>query len=134
MPIYCVGETLEQREAARTFEVVERQLREGLEGVDRKAAERLVAAYEPVWAIGTGRTATAAQAAEAHTWIRTRLGRHLSVAEAVRIIYGGSVKPDNVDELMRQTNVNGCWSATPALTSIRSAGSSDSDSASLHRS
>jgi triosephosphate isomerase len=108
-PIVCVGETLQEREAGRTWEVVSRQLRAALAGVDTGAVQKLTIAYEPVWAIGTGRNATAAQAQEVHGQIRGLL-RELggaAAADAVRIQYGGSVKPDNAAELLSQPDVDG---------------------------
>jgi len=108
LPIVCVGETLAEREAARTLAVVERQVRQGLSGLPAGAFAALTLAYEPVWAIGTGRTATAAQAQEVHAAIR-KLLRELapSFADGIRIQYGGSVKPDNAAELMSQPDVDG---------------------------
>ncbi len=107
-PIVCVGETLAEREAGRTFAVIERQVRAGLAGLVGADWDRLVVAYEPVWAIGTGRTATAAQAQEVHALIR-RLLRDLAgdAADRIRIQYGGSVKPENAAELFGQPDVDG---------------------------
>ena len=107
--ILCVGETREQREADETGAVLSRQLLAGLEAVDTEVAGRLVVAYEPVWAIGTGLTATTLQAESAHAHLRNQLAvRYNSdVAEATRILYGGSVKPDNAADLMSQSNVDG---------------------------
>jgi triosephosphate isomerase len=107
-PIVCVGETLAEREAGRTLEVVDRQVRQGLAGLAAEQLAKITIAYEPVWAIGTGKTATTAQAQEVHAAIRKIL-RELggSVAEAMRIQYGGSVKPDNARELMTQPDVDG---------------------------
>jgi triosephosphate isomerase len=107
-PIVCVGETLAEREAGRTLEVVGRQVRAGLAGLPAHVLTAVTVAYEPVWAIGTGRTATAMQAQEVHAAIRALL-RELggSAAEAVRIQYGGSVKPENAAELMSQPDVDG---------------------------
>ncbi|MFY3746609.1 triose-phosphate isomerase [Anaeromyxobacter sp. Red801] len=107
-PIVCVGETLAEREAGRTLEVVDRQVRQGLAGLDAGALGRVTVAYEPVWAIGTGKTATSAQAQEVHAAIRKIL-REMggSVADAIRIQYGGSVKPENAQELMSQPDVDG---------------------------
>lgn len=107
-PIVCVGETLAEREAGRTLEVVGRQVRAGLAGLSPEALAAVTLAYEPVWAIGTGRTATSAQAQEVHAAIRKIL-RELggSVADAIRIQYGGSVKPENARELMSQPDVDG---------------------------
>ena len=108
-PIVCIGETLAERDANQTFAVLDRQLAKGLEGLSADQLTKLVIAYEPVWAIGTGRNATPAQASEAHGHIRQRLqatfGRE--AAETVRILYGGSVKPDNVSALASQPNVDG---------------------------
>jgi len=108
-PIVCVGETLEQREANKTVAVVTTQVNGALAGLGDASIERLVVAYEPVWAIGTGRTATPAQAQEVHALIRDRLRALASggVAEKVRILYGGSVKPDNIDTLMAQPDIDG---------------------------
>jgi triosephosphate isomerase len=107
-PIVCVGETLDEREADRTEQVVGQQIDRGLEGFGDEVA-RFVIAYEPVWAIGTGRTATPEQAQAAHAFIRGRIAeRHGSaVAEAVRIQYGGSVKPSNASELFGRADVDG---------------------------
>ena len=107
-PIVCVGETLPEREAGRTLEVVGRQVRAALSGLSAEQVGRLTVAYEPVWAIGTGKTATSAQAQEVHAALRAIL-RELApaVADAVRILYGGSVKPDNAAELMSQPDVDG---------------------------
>jgi triosephosphate isomerase len=108
-PILCVGETLPEREANRTLEVVGRQLDAALAQLSAEEAARSVIAYEPVWAIGTGRAATPEQAQEVQLFIRTRVaGSHGSaVAEAQRILYGGSVKPDNIAVLMAQPDVDG---------------------------
>lgn len=107
--IVCVGETLAEREAEKTFSVIEAQLTGGLSGFSADAFTRVIIAYEPVWAIGTGKTASDAQAQEVHAFIR-QLIAHLfgqPVAEAVRILYGGSVKPDNVKGLMAQPDIDG---------------------------
>jgi triosephosphate isomerase len=107
--ILCVGELLEEREAGRTEEVVRTQLQRGLEGVSASAMQKVTIAYEPVWAIGTGVVATTAQAGEVHSYLRGLLGGLYSsaVADSVRIQYGGSVKPDNVKELMAVPDVDG---------------------------
>ncbi len=108
-PIVCVGERLDEREAGSTLDVVGRQVRAGLAPVDAAAAPGLVLAYEPVWAIGTGRTATPGQAQEVHAFIRGVL-RELfgaDAAAAIRIQYGGSVKPANAAELMTQPDIDG---------------------------
>jgi len=109
MPIVCIGETLEQRERNETFGVLDTQIARGLAGITAEQIPQLVIAYEPVWAIGTGRNATPAQAAEAHGHIRQRvLDQHgAATAELVRIIYGGSVKPENIRDLITQPNVDG---------------------------
>jgi triosephosphate isomerase (TIM) len=109
LPIVCVGETLAEREAGETFEVIERQIAAGLKDWTGAEWDRLVIAYEPVWAIGTGRTATADQAQEVHAAIRAQLARLAGVeaAERVRIQYGGSMKPDNAKELMSRRDIDG---------------------------
>ena len=107
-PILCVGETLAERDAGEAFHVVARQLAGGLAGLSPKDGERLVIAYEPVWAIGTGRTATPQQAQEMHEFIRGKLAEHFGdVAQQIRIQYGGSVKPDNAALLMEQPDIDG---------------------------
>jgi len=107
-PIVCVGETLAEREAGRTFAVLEGQLAGSLASIPAGRAAELVIAYEPVWAIGTGRTATPAMAQEAHAMIRSWLRGHFNnAADAIRIQYGGSVKPENAAELMAQPDVDG---------------------------
>ena len=109
VPIVCVGETLQEREAGQTAAVIDRQVRGGLGKVASAAIGKLVIAYEPIWAIGTGKTASPdqAQAAHAHlrNWLRDRYNPR--TAEATRILYGGSVKPDNVDQLMAQPDIDG---------------------------
>jgi len=107
-PIVCVGESRDEREAGRTFEVVGRQLEASLAGGDRARADEFVIAYEPVWAIGTGLTASPDQAQEVHAHIRERLSELVGRAAArIRIQYGGSVKPDNAAELMGQPDIDG---------------------------
>ena len=108
-PIACIGETLDQRERSETFDVLDRQITQGLDGLTSDQIGQLVIAYEPVWAIGTGRNATPAQAAEAHAHIRKRLRQWFGPepAERCRLIYGGSVKPDNIRELVSQPDVDG---------------------------
>ena len=108
-PIVCVGETLQEREAGQTWDVVSRQVRGAFAGMPAQNIERCTIAYEPVWAIGTGRTATTAQAQEVHAQIRALL-REISsaaAAAAVRIQYGGSVKPENAAELLAQHDIDG---------------------------
>jgi triosephosphate isomerase len=109
IPIVCVGETLEDREADRTQKVVESQIRGSLSGLDEVRAAGIVVAYEPVWAIGTGKTASPEQAEEVHALIRSLLGELFTddVAAQIRIQYGGSVKPGNAKELMGQPNIDG---------------------------
>jgi triosephosphate isomerase len=109
IPILCVGEVLAEREAGKTIEVVGRQLRGALEGFSSAEMGTLVIAYEPVWAIGTGKTATPAQAQEVHAYIRKVIGELFGapIAAGMRILYGGSVKPDNIDDLMSQPDVDG---------------------------
>jgi triosephosphate isomerase len=109
IPIVCVGETLAERKEKATFRVVERQIREGLKGVSVKDPLLLVIAYEPVWAIGTGQTASPQQAQEVQAHIRKLLGEVFSssVAQGMRILYGGSVKPENTAELMAMEDVDG---------------------------
>ena len=108
-PIVCIGETLEERESERTLEVLDRQIKQSLDGLTGDQVASLVLAYEPVWAIGTGRNATPEQAGEAHAHIRGRLrqwfGGH--AADQCHVIYGGSVKPDNIHSLMLHPDVDG---------------------------
>jgi triosephosphate isomerase len=108
-PILCVGELLAEREAGSTEAVVKRHVVEGLKGVTADKAATAVIAYEPVWAIGTGRTATPAQAQEAHAFIRSVVAQAggQPAAHALRILYGGSVKPDNIQALMAQPDLDG---------------------------
>ena len=107
--IVCVGETLAEREGAKTDEVLLRQVRKAFEGVTEPQCEQIVIAYEPVWAIGTGKTATPEMAAEAHAVVRkeiaTVLGRE--TAQTMRILYGGSVKPENASALMNEEEIDG---------------------------
>jgi triosephosphate isomerase (TIM) len=108
-PIVCIGETLDQRERNETFDVLDRQIKNGLDGVTASQLGQLVVAYEPVWAIGTGRNATPAQAGEAHRHIRQRLRQWFGApaGDLCRVIYGGSVKPENSRDLMAQADVDG---------------------------
>ena len=108
-PIVCIGETLDQRERNQTFDVLDQQMKEGLDRLTAEQVGQLVIAYEPVWAIGTGRNATPAQAAEAHGHIRQRLRRWFGrdAAELCHLLYGGSVKPDNIKDLISQNDVDG---------------------------
>ena len=108
-PILCVGETLAERESSSTLKVVQTQLEANLEGVSKDLATSVVIAYEPVWAIGTGKVATTAQAQEVHAFIRSLLVKLFgdAVAQKVRILYGGSMKPSNAPELLSQTDIDG---------------------------
>ena len=108
-PIVCVGELLNEREANKTFVVIEKQMEESLAGLSKEAMEKIVIAYEPVWAIGTGKTASPAQAQEVHKFIRGLLVKFYSqeLAAKVRIQYGGSVKPENIAELVSQGDIDG---------------------------
>lgn len=107
--LLCVGETLEERESGEMLDVLARQIREGLNGIDNLAMKDVVIAYEPVWAIGTGKVATTEQAQDAHVFIRGLIAGLFtdSTNEEIRILYGGSVKPDNVDALMAQEDIDG---------------------------
>jgi triosephosphate isomerase len=109
LPILCVGELLAEREASQTNEVVTRHLKEGLSGLSAEKLSAVTIAYEPVWAIGTGLTATPQQAQEVHEFIRKLLGQMYDdrLAQEIRILYGGSVKPGNAAELMGQQDVDG---------------------------
>ncbi|HEX5071341.1 MAG TPA: triose-phosphate isomerase [Vicinamibacterales bacterium] len=108
-PIVCIGETLAEREARQTLEILDRQIRAGLDGLSGDQIAGLLIAYEPVWAIGTGKNATPAEADEAHRHIRARLRQWFggSAADACRILYGGSVKPDNIRDLIGLPDVDG---------------------------
>jgi triosephosphate isomerase len=108
-PILCVGETLAEREAGTTLKVVQNQTELGLEGVSRELAASVIIAYEPVWAIGTGKVATAEQAQEVHAFIRGLLTKLFTepVAQRIRILYGGSMKPANAGELLGQADIDG---------------------------
>ncbi len=109
VPIVCIGETLAEREAGETLSVLDRQIKAGFDGITGEQVGALVIAYEPVWAIGTGRTATADQAQEAHAHIRQRLRQWFGApaADECHVIYGGSVKPDNTKDLIAQPDVDG---------------------------
>ncbi len=107
--IFCIGETLAERELENTFAVLERQIAEGLIGITETETNQLIIAYEPVWAIGTGKTASEDQAQQAHAFIRELLSELYSpdIAARIRILYGGSVKSDNIKELMSQPDIDG---------------------------
>jgi triosephosphate isomerase len=117
VPVFCIGETLEEREAGRAFSVLEAQLRAGLAGLEVIDSGEIVVAYEPVWAIGTGKTATEGQAQEAHNFIRKLLADiyEKNIAAQIRILYGGSVKPENIDILMQQDDIDGALVGGAAL-------------------
>jgi triosephosphate isomerase len=108
-PIFCIGETLEEREQNITNQIIERQVVEGLKDITEANLETLIIAYEPVWAIGTGKTASPAQAEEVHAFIRNLIGKNYSPSSAEKIIiqYGGSVKPENAKELLSQIDIDG---------------------------
>ncbi|WP_406677615.1 triose-phosphate isomerase [Moorella sp. ACPs] len=119
VPIVCVGETLAEREAGKTLDVVRRQVQEGLKELAAEQVATLVVAYEPVWAIGTGRTATAADAQEVIAFIRETLSAmYGEKAQATRIQYGGSVKPENIAELMAQPDIDGALVGGASLDAI----------------
>jgi len=109
IPIVCIGETLTERERGETLAVLDRQIKTGFDGMTADQMADLVIAYEPVWAIGTGKNATAAEAGEAHAHIRARLGEWFGApaADGCRVLYGGSVKPDNIAELIAHPDVDG---------------------------
>ncbi len=109
IPVFCIGESEAQRDAGDTFNVLDTQIKNGLKGFSVDQLAHLVIAYEPVWAIGTGKTATTDQAQEAHAFIRAQIEKYFTdtLAKSVRILYGGSVKPGNVNELMAMPDVDG---------------------------
>ena len=117
-PIVCVGESLAERESNRTMEVVERQVERALRGLSADQVARILVAYEPVWAIGTGKVATSDQAQEVHAFIRKRItvSHGEPAADAVRVLYGGSVKPDNIGALMAQADIDGALVGGASLT------------------
>ena len=122
--IVCVGETLAERDAGKVEEVIVRQMKEGLKGLSAAEAEKLVIAYEPVWAIGTGKTATPEQAQEVHALIRATLAKLVGAetAETVRIQYGGSMKPGNAAELLAKKDIDGGLIGGAALKAADFAG------------
>ncbi|EMJ93237.1 triose-phosphate isomerase [Leptospira alstonii serovar Pingchang str. 80-412] len=109
--LYCVGETLLERESGKTFEIISSQIKEGLKEIESSSFSNLILAYEPVWAIGTGKVATPAEAQEVHAFIRKEVAELFvgasSVAESLSILYGGSVKPDNIQDLLKQKDIDG---------------------------
>jgi triosephosphate isomerase len=108
-PIFCIGESEGERESGQTFSVLDKQVKKGLEGMFADNLKTLVIAYEPVWAIGTGKTATSDQAQEVHHFLRSLVDELFghTLAESIRILYGGSVKPGNISELMAQPDIDG---------------------------
>jgi triosephosphate isomerase (TIM) len=117
IPIFCIGETLEEREGNITEKVIETQMKNGLTGIDVSDFSKIIIAYEPVWAIGTGKTATPQQAAETHAFIRKLIGSMYdeNIAMNTTILYGGSVKPDNVKSLMAEKDIDGALVGGAAL-------------------
>jgi triosephosphate isomerase len=109
IPVFCIGETEAEREADQTFSVLDKQVENGLKDLVSEDLESLIVAYEPVWAIGTGKTATSQQAQEVHAFLRGQLEKHFGNAfsGSVRILYGGSVKPENISELMSMPDIDG---------------------------
>ena len=109
IPVMCVGESEKERESNNTFSVLDKQVKKGLKGFSSNDLKRLVIAYEPVWAIGTGKTATAGQAQEVHQFLRAMVEKSFGniLAKSIRILYGGSVKPNNIAELMAMPDVDG---------------------------
>jgi len=109
IPIFCIGESEQERESGQTFSVLDKQVKKGLEGFFAENLKTLVIAYEPVWAIGTGKTATNDQAQEVHQFLRSLVGELFgeTLAKSLRILYGGSVKPGNISELMARSDIDG---------------------------
>ncbi len=109
LPIFCIGETLQERESGVTFDILKRQVTQGLSGISEQELAKIIIAYEPVWAIGTGKTASPEQAQEVHAYIRGLAASLYSTAAAEKLIiqYGGSVKPDNAKELLSQKDIDG---------------------------
>jgi triosephosphate isomerase (TIM) len=107
--LFCIGETLDQREAGKTFDVLRNQVTGGLAGISKEQLKSLIIAYEPVWAIGTGKTASDEQAQEAHAFIRSQVVKlyNKATGDRIRILYGGSVKPENIKGLMAQPDIDG---------------------------
>jgi len=123
-PIFCIGESLEEREAEKTFSVLDKQVSEGLESIAADDIGKIIIAYEPVWAIGTGKTASNEQAQEVHHFIRKRVSDLYGkeIANIVRILYGGSVKPNNIAGLMVQPDIDGALVGGASLTASSFAG------------
>lgn len=116
--IFCIGETLQEREADQTFTVLDTQIKKGIENLSPDEMKHVILAYEPVWAIGTGKTATDEQAQESHAFIRRLIAEmySTSLADGTRILYGGSVKPDNIRSLMMQPDIDGALVGGASLT------------------
>ena len=108
-PVFCIGETEQEREAEQTFSVLDKQVKKGLESLVPEKLQNLIIAYEPVWAIGTGKTATDEQAQEVHQFIRSLIEKSFgkALSKSIRILYGGSVKPDNILNLMEMPDIDG---------------------------
>jgi triosephosphate isomerase len=108
-PVLCIGESDKERESNKTFSVLDKQLTKGLEGLSGNDLEKLVVAYEPIWAIGTGKTASDKQAQEVHGFLRSMLEKHFgdNFSQSVRVLYGGSVKPENISSLMSMPDIDG---------------------------
>lgn len=109
IPVFCIGESEEERESNKTFSILDKQVIKGLEGFSLNDLETMVLAYEPVWAIGTGKTATSDQAQEVHQFLRSLIEKSFgnALAKSIRILYGGSVKPTNISELMAMPDIDG---------------------------
>jgi triosephosphate isomerase len=109
IPILCIGETLKQRKNDKTLDVIKAQLDTDLDGIEKEKMQKIIIAYEPIWAIGTGETATPAQAQESHSFIRKYLKEKFDqkTADKVKILYGGSVKPHNIEELIKEPDLDG---------------------------
>lgn len=119
IPIMCVGETESQREDGKTFSVLDKQMQKGLEGLTLDGKRSVVIAYEPVWAIGTGKTALPHQVQDVHYYLRSLLEKYFgnTLAKSCRILYGGSVKPDNISELMKLPDIDGALVGGASLNS-----------------
>jgi len=109
IPVFCIGESEQERDLNQTFSILDKQVTKGLNNISSKDLETLIIAYEPIWAIGTGKTATTEQAQEVHQFIRSLIDKAIGseLAQSMRILYGGSVKPDNIDDLMAMPDVDG---------------------------
>jgi len=118
VPVFCIGETEGERDSNETFSVLDKQVQNGLEGFSLNDLKSLVIAYEPVWAIGTGKTATSHQAQEVHEFLRSIIKKDFGaeLAKSIRILYGGSVKPENISELMGRSDIDGALVGGASLT------------------